>query len=350
MENQFKNILLVQTGFIGDVILSTPVISAIKEMYPNSSLSLLTTPIASTLFKNDTRLNEVISYDKRGKQSGISGLLGMARELKSRNFDVVFSLHKSYRTSMLLFLSEIPIRFGFKEAKLSRLYSKTIRREKESHDVLRNLSILKNVGFDTKSLDLRMKIDIGEKLRSETRKKFNFIEGKKLVVVAPGSVWLTKRWTEEGYAGLISKLLDFGFFVILIGGEGDKSVGEVIEKKVVEEKSLCGDFRNYIGELNLLESAALIEMASVLVANDSAPLHLASALHSPVVAIFCATVPDFGFGPWMTRHEILEVKELSCRPCGRHGGNSCPTGTNFCRTQIDDNDVFNAVVRLSNEQ
>ena len=135
-------ILIVQTSFIGDIILSTPVISNLKKIYPGSQLSIMTTPVGSGLFKNDPLIDEIILFDKRGKEKGLPGLLQKAGKIKNKHFDKVYSLHRSYRTALLLYWAKIPQRIGFSDAKLSFLYTKTVNRVMEKHSVTGNLSIL----------------------------------------------------------------------------------------------------------------------------------------------------------------------------------------------------------------
>ncbi len=349
MEKSIK-ILLVQTGFIGDTILSTPVIDALVALFPNAKISLLTTPVAAPLFQYDSRLEQVLVYDKRKKDKGFFGFIRMLKQLRTYRFDKVFSLHKSYRTSILLFLSRIKERYGFKESKLSFLYTYSTARKGYNHDVLRNLAILLPVESNLDKMSGPLSIKIPMELVDSARQKLSLISGDKLVVISPGSVWLTKRWTEEGFSDLLSQLLANGRKVVTLGGLADIETGLRIESLVLDKSLLEDQYLNLIGKLSLLESAAVISIADVVVANDSAPLHLASAAQVPVAAIFCATVPEFGFGPWRTSHEIIEVPNLQCRPCGRHGHNHCPTGTHFCRNRIGADQVFKAVLRLSDRK
>ena len=169
---------------------------------------------------------------------------------------------------------------------------------------------------------------------------FSELGDRPLLGVAPGSVWATKRWTSKGFAEVIESFHNEGYAVVLIGGPGDREVGKEIEE-------LCGiSLRNLIGEVSLLVSAAIVSKLRLLVTNDSAPLHLASATGTPVVAVFCATVPEFGYGPWQVPSETVGVSGLSCRPCGRHGGNICPTGTHACQLELSSAMVIDAAKKV----
>lgn len=327
-------ILIVQLGFIGDVILSTPVITALAEVYPLATVSFLTTPAAEGLLRFDRRLAKVHVYDKRGRQSGLFGLREMARELRAEKYDVVFSLHKSARTSILLKLAAIPKRYGFRRAALNFLYTVAAEREDLFHEVLRNLAVLRSVGYKPEEdFAPQMFLVLSPEACAKADEWWGDAPAEKRICLAPGSVWETKRWSAEQFARLGAMLLDRGFYLALIGGPADRQAAELI----VEQLQQRNDFSrviNLMGRTSLLESAAIIDRSTALVSNDSAPLHIASALQVPVVGVFCATIPEFGFGPWKTPHRTIGLYELSCRPCRAHGSRICPTSTEKCMNEL----------------
>ncbi|MDD2941925.1 MAG: lipopolysaccharide heptosyltransferase II [bacterium] len=338
-------ILIVQLGFIGDVILSTPVITALAELYPLASVSVLTTPVAQELLRFDRRLAKVHVYDKRGRQSGVSGLLEMGKELRSEKYDVVFSLHKSARTSLLLKLAGIPRRYGFRRAALNFLYTVASERDDLFHEVLRNLAVLRSVGYKPEEdFAPQMFLALSPEACDKADEIWGVVPVEKRIVLAPGSVWETKRWSAEQFARLGEILLDRGFTLALVGGPADRQAGETIlehlQQRTDFQRSDSDRVKNLIGTLTLLESAAIIDRSSALVSNDSAPLHIASALQVPVVGVFCATIPEFGFGPWKTPHRTIGLYELSCRPCRAHGSRICPTGTAKCMNELSAEAVF----------
>jgi len=323
-----NNVLVVQTGFLGDVILSSPVYPNLKELYPESEITVLTTPLAVDLVQNHPDVKRVIAFDKRGSDSGMSGLIKMAGRLKKEKFDAVFSLHKSSRTAVLLRLSGIPKRYGFSEASFRFLYSSTSERKDLKHDVLRNLAILRNVGSQPEELKQEMRIGYSSEWLKQAEQALLPLSGKPLIGIAPGSVWETKKWSTSGFTRVADILQKEGFGIVLIGGPADKDAA----REIVRD---CNPAPlDLVGETSLGVSAAIISKLDVLITNDSAPLHMASAGNTPVVALFCATVPAFGYGPWEIPHINLGADSLKCRPCGRHGGNVCPTGTFDCRNLI----------------
>lgn len=320
-------ILLVQTAFLGDIILSAPLISRIKEIYPDCELWLLTTVAGSEIFKYDPRLKGIITFDKRGRYSGIFGLLAFAEKLRSGNFNVAYSLHKSFRTALLLFLAGIKKRVGYSTASLAFLYNQKVEVPKNTHQVEKNLALLPG---NTAEFKLYVAAEYqNENLRNRT---------KPYAVIAPGSVWATKRWNWEGFRDAAIHLLARGYEVYLIGSEQEQELAEKVKNG--------GAAINLAGKLDLADSIKLISEAGLILVNDSMALHLASAFKIPTVAVFCATIPAFGFGPWdNSRAQIVEEPDLPCRPCGRHGGNSCPTGTQACM-QIPVERVIKAIEKV----
>ena len=334
------NLLVVQTGFLGDVILSSALYPFLKDKYPNSNLTVLTTPAAKGLILNHPSVDEVITFDKRKSDSGFFGLLRVAKRLKAKKFQIVFSLHKSYRTSALLFLSGIKERYGFNKASARFLYSKTCDRQDLEHEVLRNLAILRNIDVDPKSIESKLNIGFSDAAQSEANQLLKKYSQKTLIGVCPGSVWTTKRWTEEGFSQLLEELDSKGYQSVLIGGPDDRKVADKITELSKSEPL------DLVGKTSIEVSAAIVSKMNVVISNDSAPLHMASATGVPAVALFCATVPEFGYGPWGVPHEIVEIKGLDCRPCGRHGGHSCPTGTWDCMRKITADMVVSSCERL----
>lgn len=335
-------ILLFQTSFLGDVILSTPVIESIRRFYPTSQITVLTTPQASDIVRYHPDVSKTIVYDKRGKDRGIAGFLRMVKFLRKQQFKVVFSLHKSWRTALLLYACRIPQRIGFSEASGAWLYTKRSNRSGCDHDVLRNLSIFRVLGYEPEALSQKLQVHVPEDVETQMQELLRpFGEGaKELVGIAPGSVWATKRWPPAGFGEVTRQLYDDGYAVVLLGGKSDMTVATEVE--ISAKRNLL----NLTGKTSLLQAAAIIQRLKLLITNDSAPLHLASAFQVPVVALFCSTVPEFGFGPWKTPSTSLGVSDLYCRPCGSHGRQRCPTGTLACQRKLLASQVVEAAKRL----
>ncbi len=334
-------ILLIQTSFLGDTILSTPLIAALKKLHPKAEIWIMTTPLAAPLVKRDPLLAGVITFAKRGPERGIRGLLRQARQLREMAFDRVYSLHRSARTSLLLGLSRIPERIGFSNAKLAFLYNKTKTRPLNVHDVLRNLALLDN---DPPKTDLpdQLRLFAPEKSELNPAIQAEIPLPNSYVLMVPGSAWETKRWGATGYHEVAKHLIKKGWKVVLLGSS--------------EEVDVCREVAGNLEVINLagrsdLDSALyLTKQARLMICNDSMALHMASAFKIPTVTIFCATVPEFGFGPWQNQALIVEKKDLDCRPCARHGSRQCPNQSRACMDELAAEKVIKAVDTLLTPQ
>lgn len=330
-------ILIAQSAFLGDVILSTPVIAALKALYPRAELWFLTTPLAAQLLQRDPFLSGIVEIDKRGSDAGLRGLMRLAKKLEAMQFLKVYGLHRSYRSSLLLALARIPERIGFRDAALPFLYHRRMKPALGTHDVLRRLSILGNekVPSDTPQ-DLRLFAPLLGECSSLVQQRVP--EPGRYAVLHPGSEWETKRWWWQGYREVAQYLLGKGMPVLVCGAQNEREYNLQISSglKVIDLTSLTTlqDFLYVLGN------------AAILVCNDSMSLHAASALKTPAVAVFCATSPAFGFGPWMNKAIVVEKKGLPCKPCSRHGGRSCPTATEECMRALNASSVIEALEEL----
>ncbi len=332
-------ILLVQTSFLGDTILSTPVISGIKKIFPEAELWMMTTPLSAELVIRDPLLAGVMTDDKKDKNIGFAGILRMKRRIQSIAFDRVYSLHRSPRTALLLWLCQIPVRIGFSDAKLSFLYHQIRIRNRKDHDVIRNLSLLSG-DISIESLEPELRLFPPEKNGLNENIRRTLPDTGSYVVIVPGSAWKTKMWNWEGYHETAKYLLKKSFYVVLLGTKSD----EAVSKKVAQELNVI----NLTGKTTIADTMYIIKNSRLVVCNDSMTLHLASAFKIPNVAIFCATSPKSGFSPWRNNAIVVEKKDLSCKPCQRHGGKKCPTGTESCMKELSHNEVIRAAEKLLN--
>ena len=331
-------ILLVQTSFLGDTILSTPVIAGIKAIYPESELWMMTTPLSSALVENDPLLEGVIPFDKRNQYNGMSGLFKFAKIIKSYQFDKVYSLHKSIRTSALLTLAGIPERACFDVAKGAFLYHTKKKRLTDKHDVLRNLSILsEEVNMDDLNSSMRLFPPEYEALSTTIQSVID--QNEKYAVLVPGSAWATKMWHSEGYRQTAAFLVARGLKVILMGSADDNNCCKRISKG-------NDNIVNLAGKTSISEALYIMNKAQLAVCNDSMSLHMASAFKIPTIVIFCSTIPEFGYGPWENDKAIVIEKKMDCRPCGSHGKKACPAGTNACMEEISHKEVISAIESL----
>ncbi|MCB0725416.1 MAG: glycosyltransferase family 9 protein [Ignavibacteriae bacterium] len=323
-------ILIIQTAFIGDVILTLPVAQVIKREMPDALVDFLCIPSTAPILSNNPYLNDVLIYDKR--RSGLKGLLRIAREIKKKKYDVIISPHRSFRSSLITFLSGCKNSIAFDKSDMRWVYKWTVEYKQEQHEIQRNLGLLAEVVGINEHRIVRPELFPGEGARERIGAILDEagVSGR-FVCVAPGSIWYTKRYPKERYRWVVEMLTAKNINIFIVGGKDDEELGNYL---AVNEKVV-----NTAGKLSLLESAELIRRASLLITNDSAPMHIANAMGTDVIAIFGATVPDFGFFPYGENDVIVETNGLACRPCSIHGGNKCPIGTFECMMRIEKKDI-----------
>jgi heptosyltransferase-2 len=207
------------------------------------------------------------------------------------------------------------------------------------HEVDRNLSLLS--GFNLHSPDRSPELFPSSEDFSYARKlllESGIGEEDRMVGVAPGSAWATKRWLPERFAEVAQLIMEkAGARVVFLGSGDDRDLCERIADLMRDRPVILA------GRTNILGSAAMISLCRVILSNDSAPVHIASAMRRPVVAIFGSTVPEFGFAPYGVDHLVIQ-KQMDCRPCGIHGKNKCPEEHFLCMDKITTQEVFRAVL------
>jgi len=336
-------ILVYQTAFLGDLILTIPLINAIHKVFNNPEIVVVVRGGLGDLMREQDGVKEVIEYYKNGRDGGFIPFVNLIKRIREENFDIVFAPHRSFRTTMIMLFSGVPERVGFKESALSFVYTKRVSRTDASHEIEKNLLLLRvmnnSFGMDHDILKLKIRDDIYEKVEKKLS-EYGVTPHDPVVTVAPGSQWGTKRWLPEGFAEVISRLHKEGVKVVLVGSEGDREIARNIE--VSSGYGLI----NLCGFTSILESAAIISISRVLLSNDSASVHLASLTGTPVVVIYGPTIPAFGFSPYGVEHIIIESKDLKCRPCSSHGPQKCPEGHFKCMKQISSVEVYTAVKKL----
>ncbi len=306
--------LVIQTSFLGDTVLTTPLL---VQLARRGAVDVVTTPAAAGLLANHPAVREVIVYDKRGADRGLGGMMAMARRLRAARYEVAFLAQGSWRSATLALLARIPSRVGFATSAGRWLYTKRATYPAEMHHAARLLMLARPNGREPLPDELRPTLFPGDAERIEVSAllaSHGVAAGERLIAFAPGSVWATKRWP---YFEELASLLAADGRLVIVGGADDSELAAGI---VAAQPAAV----NATGRLSLLASAELIARASVLVTNDSAPLHLASATGTPTLAVFGPTVPAFGFGPLAPRAVVAGSETLACRPCDKHGPQRCP--------------------------
>ncbi len=326
-ENQLKKVLIIQTAFIGDVILATALVEKINQHLPNTKIDFLLRKGNESLFEDHPKINKLHIWDK--KRNKYINLLKLQSEIRTSSYDAVINLQRFFSSGWLTAFSKATIRIGFDKNPLARLFTHQVKHQigDDTHEVTRILELAKPIIADQTPVKPKL---YPSKLDEQVIKQYQSL----YVCIAPTSVWFTKQHAPEKWIELIDALDHTT--VYLLGAKSDHIACEAIRKKCVSTHVF-----NLSGKLTLLQSAALMRGAITNYVNDSAPLHLASAMNAPVIAVFCSTIPAFGFTPLSDNSRVVETKkELSCRPCGLHGKKHCKIGTFECSNSIDVNDLL----------
>lgn len=328
-------IAVIQTAFPGDVILALPVFEVLREIEPGCELTAVVRPESVCLFKNNPHVNHVVVFDKYGADKGLSGIKRVSAEIKGNERALVIQRHM--RSALLAFRAGIKERIGYDSAPGRVFYTSAKKYREDVHEVQRCLDL---IDFDNGNKKYKPQIYLdsdniarADKLLDEGGIRYDF------AVIAPGSVWPTKRYPQ--YQQIIDLIYDrFDLQVILLGAQSDRELSSSIS---LESAHLPLDLT---GQTDMLLSAAIMSKARIVIANDSAPGHLAAAVHTPVVSIFGPTIPDFGFAPYSDNSIVVDIGELECRPCSKHGDNVCPRKHFRCMRELKPEIIVDAVEKL----
>lgn len=318
-----QKILVIQTAFIGDVILATAVVEKLHAKWPEAEIDFLLRKGNESLFDGHPYLRRVIVRNKgEGKWKSLRKVLKVVRQ---EGYDLVVNLHRYLSSGLIAGFSKGGHVCGFAQNPIAWRFDHKVKHvvsesDPGLHEVERNQRLIADLTDEEPG---KMRLYPSEADFEAVR------EGDPYVCVAPTSVWHTKQWPAERWTALI-QAAPKELKVFLLGAPGDRkaceSIAEATNRKNVVVKA---------GDLSLLQSAALMAGAQMTYVNDSAPMHLASSVDAPVTAVFLSTVPRFGFGPRSTISRVVETAEaLDCRPCGLHGFKACPKGHFKC-AEID---------------
>ncbi|MDY0101789.1 MAG: glycosyltransferase family 9 protein [Lentimicrobium sp.] len=323
-----KRILIIQTASLGDVILSTALAESLHAELPGVEIHYLVKKGYQSLFKNHPFIYNVLYWDK--SKHKYPGLFRLIREVRRNNYDTVINVQRFASSGLIATLSGAKMRSGFRKNPFSMFYTHKyehiISKEGVLHEVERNQTLISPMVFT-----LAVRPALYPSVEDFSRVSA-FVNGP-YITVSPASLWFTKQYPEEKWIDFLNNT-PANLVVILLGAEADNDMCERIKNQAMN------NVVNLAGQLSFLESAALMKGAIMNYVNDSAPQHLASAVNAPVAAIFCSTVPTFGFGPLSDNAHIIEITApLYCRPCGLHGFRQCPEGHFKCALDIQTNQL-----------
>ncbi len=360
-----QKFLVIQTAFIGDVVLATALLEKLHARYPDARIDMLVRKGNEALLTAHPFLHQVLVWDK--KRNKLSNLWAMSRRIRREQYDKVINVQRFAATGLLTVASGAKETIGFDKNPLSRLFTKSIphivsaaakavpsgeqvsgggtQKEvagvagKPLHEVYRNQQLIHSF---TDDVPARPRLYPSP---ADFEKVRPYMSGT-YITVSPASIWFTKQYPKEKWAAFIGQLPSH-YTVYLLGAPSDRELCQYIlsatSSKIAPAEKGTGEtvvarrlsVVDLSGQLSFLQSAALMTGAVMNYVNDSAPMHFASAVNAPVTAVYCSTIPDFGFGPLSDKSYIVEVlEELTCRPCGLHGYKACPRGHFHCAWHI----------------
>ena len=330
-----SKVAVIQTAFPGDVILASPMFQALKENDADCETVAVIRPESEPLLKNSPYVDRIVIFDKYGAHKGLSGILKTASRL--RGCQKAYIVQRHVRSAVAALLARIPERIGYGNSPARLLYTDRVEYRADRHEVQRCLDLL---GVDDTDKKYRPRIFVDD----QTERKISELLvsegiGGDFAVVAPGSIWPTKRYPY--YPGLIHLIEEkLNLPAVLVGGTADKHLADNIAASCKHRPF------QLVGRTHLLQSAALISKARIVFANDSAPAHIAAAMGTPVVAIFGPTVPEFGFSPYSDRSRVVDIGQLYCRPCTTHGSQQCPQKHFRCMLELPPTAIIDAALQL----
>lgn len=349
----------MQTAFLGDLLLSIPLLKKCRELWPQHKLALVCRKGFGDFFLKTHLVDQVFEIEK-GKSESYSHIV---EHLRYAEIDHLISPHESLRTAFFCNQIKAQHKVGYKNVWNFLVYSKRREKNVQLPDAMRQLSLLApeddslakdllNYVQNEKpyssqqfgrlpaspkwaSMSLRHQILELSEIYKSLHEKFDLkgFDTNKAVLIFPGSVWATKRWTEEGFINVGNALQKKGYQVYVMGGPGEEALAEKVSAAIPGSLSLAG-------KTKIIESAQLIVRASLVIGNDSASTHLAAVCETPLIAVFGPTVLEFGFRPWSEDTYVIQDENLKCRPCGKHGHRVCPIKTHACMKNISAEQVL----------
>ncbi|MCA9405139.1 MAG: lipopolysaccharide heptosyltransferase II [Candidatus Omnitrophica bacterium] len=311
MSEAYKKILVVRTDRVGDVVLTTPALSALRKAYPYAKIGLLVAPLTYDLVSKNKDLNKVLVDDREGQHKGLFGFLKLVKKIKKQNYDVAVIFHTKKRTNLLCFLAGIPRRIGYKNKKFGRLLTDPIedtRHHGKKHEVEYCLDVLKPLGVTSSECRLNVSVhEDAEEWLNQFLAQNHISADDKIIAIHPGASDPAKQWPEHCFAELIDRLYESrDVKIVLLGSANIRHVSREV-KSLTRHPAI-----ELTGLTSMAQLISLLKHSSILVSNDSGPVHIAAAVGTPVVSIFTRNLPGINPERWRPlgdRHQVICVSE-----------------------------------------
>jgi ADP-heptose:LPS heptosyltransferase len=322
-------ILLIQTAFLGDLVLTTAIIEKLHTFYPKAELHFLIRKGNESLVENHPYLHKILIWDKQ--KNKLRNGFKILKTIRAEKYDKVINSHRFVTSGIFTAFSGAKYTVGYDKNPLSFLFTKKIKHffgpeNAPKHEVTRLLELINDLTDD--AFVMPKLHPSAENIQKVT----DLITpiGLNFICIAPSTVWFTKRLPTEKWIQILQKTPS-ETTIFLIGAKSDFDYCNEIQMAANHPKCF-----NLCGKMALLESAALMQRARMNHVNDSSPLHISSAMNAPVTVYFCSTSRILGFTPLSDVSFIVESKQpMPCRPCGLHGHHKCPKGHFKCGLTIE---------------
>jgi len=292
-----QNILIIRTDRIGDVVLTTPTVKALRKAYPQARIAMLVAPLTKDLVAGNVDLDEVIVDDRQGAHQGLGGFLILIRALRRKKFDVAIVLHTKKRTNALCFLAGIPRRIGYKNNKFGFLLTRPLedgRHHGQKHEAQYCLDVLKPLGIESHALEVSVSVQArAEQWVKQFCQDHHIGEQDQLIAIHPGASDPAKCWPEYRFAELIDEVVKkYPAKVVIVGAVNTQAMAQKIRTQAHHP------LLDLTGKTSVSQLTSVLKRCQMFISNDSGPVHIAAGLGTPVVSIFTRNQPGINPERW----------------------------------------------------
>jgi len=336
-----EKVLVRATNWVGDLVMSTPALAAIRKNFPEARISVLVRPPLHELLEGNPAVDEVIVYDKKGAYSGPAGLARIARELRKKKFDRAILLQNAFEAALIAFLAKIPVRMGYNTDGRGLLLNKGVKVAEETrkkHQVYYYLDMLTSHGFKADKAQTRLYVKKEELAAAWKLLEANgCVKGDMLVGINPGAQYgIAKRWHPERFGSVADRLArEYGAKTLIFGGPGETAVAGAVEASMKTRAV------NLAGKTSMRELMSLIKLCRIFITNDTGPMHVAAALGVPTLAIFGST-DHIATGPFGPANKVVR-EPVNCSPCLKR---ECPLKHYQCMERVTAVKVYKAAKEM----
>ena len=327
MTSTYKNILVINTMHIGDLMLVTPALRTLRANYPKAHIALLTDKPLADLVRCNENIDECILIDKHGRDKGILALIRFIRQIRKRHFDLVINYHRNERASAIASFSGGKKIVGYAQPFFHRFFDHWMPnlamadtpKDKVMHQTLCHLKVLQEAAGCTKLDDrgLEMWLPPEEEKKASDLWQKEFAEDDRVIAFNIGASWMTKRWIDAYFAECADHFIQEGYHIAFLGGPTDVAIVKACIEKMKEKDS--PKVHVFTGKVSLTVLAGLLRRCCLFLTTDSGPMHVGVAMNVPIVTMFSAS-PVPTFYPYDSKDIVIKTPE-SCHPCGIH---DCP--------------------------